>query len=132
MTEIKIDQLKKFLSAHAYATLKSEKKTELVHLTLKKSLPPASGVCGRKTSNLCCLLFLNGRGDALIESFLPLVVKFKNDPITFAYVHTEQEPQMAKQFGITGASGAVIYKPKRAKYITLQGSNSMEEFNSDI
>ena len=62
MTDIKIDQLKKFLSTFAYKSAKVEKKVELVHLDYKKSLPPMSGVCGRKTSNLCVILFLNGKG----------------------------------------------------------------------
>jgi len=67
MTEIKIDQLKKFLSSFAYAKPKAEKKAELINLTLKKSLPPTTGVCGRKSSNLCVIIFINGKGQALID-----------------------------------------------------------------
>ena len=62
MTDIKIDQLKKFLSVHAYASKKQAKKAELVKLTAKSNQPPASGVCGAKTSNLCVILFLNAGG----------------------------------------------------------------------
>jgi hypothetical protein len=62
MTDIKIDQLKKFLSSFAYAQPKTEKKAELINLTLKSTLPPSTGVCGRKSSNICVILFLNGKG----------------------------------------------------------------------
>lgn len=55
--EMKIDQLKKFLSNYAYKTTKVEKKMELYHLTKKLASGP-NGICGSKTSNLCVILFL--------------------------------------------------------------------------
>jgi hypothetical protein len=50
---------------------------------------PKSGVCGKETSNLCVLLFLNGKGEALIDYYKPLLDKFKTDPVTIAYLFTK-------------------------------------------
>lgn len=49
---------------------------------------------------------------------MPIVHSFVNDPITFTYVHSDAEPDLSKQFGINDI-GAVIYKPKRGKYIEI-------------
>ena len=62
MSELKIDQLHKFLSTHAYSKPTFEKKLELAHLNYKVASNPTSGLCGKKTSNLCVILFLNGKG----------------------------------------------------------------------
>lgn len=56
--ELKIDQLKKFLSTYAYREVKIEKKIQMHKLTYQSNKSPASGVCGKKTSNLCLILFL--------------------------------------------------------------------------
>lgn len=118
--EMKIDQLKKFLSNFAYSTPKMEKKVEFNLLTMKKAANPNTGVCGRKTSNLCVILFLKDKSmPKIIEQYFPLLDQLKSDPVTFAYVFSEDEPHMVKQFGITNNSGAVIYRPKRAKYTKL-------------
>ena len=86
MTEIKIDQLKKFLSNFAYNKPKVEKKIELTELTYKKAQSATTGVCGRKTSNICVILFFNGKGQGLLDQYVPLVEQFKNDPITWTYI----------------------------------------------
>mmetsp|Transcript_780 Transcript_780/g.1389 ORF Transcript_780/g.1389 Transcript_780/m.1389 type:complete len:380 (+) Transcript_780:703-1842(+) len=118
-SEMKIDQLKKFLSTFAYSTQKVEKKVELHHLKMKLTQNKNSGVCGRKTSNLCLILFLKGKGQGLLDLYMPLLDIFKNDPVTLTYVHASEEPYMRDQFGIQNGLGAVIYKPKRAKYLRL-------------
>ena len=58
MKEIKIDQLKKFLSTYAFRQAKKEKTQELTKLANKGN----NGVCGKKSSNLCLILFLKGKG----------------------------------------------------------------------
>jgi len=63
MTEMKIDQLKKFLSTYAFQQPKKEKTQELTKLVSKGN----NGVCGKKSSNLCLILFLKGKGEALFE-----------------------------------------------------------------
>ena len=104
------------MNKFAYEPKKAEKKAELVQLTLSKAKSPNTGVCGRKTANLCVILFLNGKGQALLDQYKPLTEQFLNDPVTFTYVYSNEEPHMTKQFEIQNNVGAVIYKPKRAKY----------------
>ena len=51
--EIKIDQLKKHLANYAYQqTTKVDKKLELVKFS--------TNICGKKASNLCVIIFING------------------------------------------------------------------------
>ena len=114
--EMKIDQIKKFLSNIAYRTIKKEKVQELHHLTYKKAKSATTGVCGRKTSNICFIIFTNS---GIIDQYKPLLETFISDPVTITYVLTKEEPYMAEQFGIVG-EGVVAYKPKRAKYVKAQ------------
>jgi hypothetical protein len=89
--------MKKFLSTFAYAKPKVEKKVQSLELlTAQNSQNPSSGLCGAKTSNLCLILFLNGKGEALIEQYKPLAEQFVNDPVSLTYVYTKDEPGLAK------------------------------------
>ena len=115
--EMKIDQLKKFLSTYAYREVKVEKKIQMHHLTYQSNKSPTSGICGKKTSNLCLIKFLKVKGSEV--NYSVLLEQFKNDPITIAFVYSDDEPELLKQFGIDEDYGAVIYKPKRSKYIKL-------------
>lgn len=59
LAEMKIDQIKKFLSKYAYKeTKKEEKVLELHHLTKSKAQNPNTGICGRKTSSICLIIFV--------------------------------------------------------------------------
>lgn len=93
--EANIDQLKKFLSNYAYAD-KKEKVMELNHLKLKNSQSPNTGVCGRKTANLCLIMFFKGQGQGLIDQYKGLLEHFKNDPVTLSFVFSKDEPHMLK------------------------------------
>ena len=62
----------------------------------------------------------------MTDQYIPVVEQFKNDPVTFTYVQTKDVPFTAKQFGINGNVGAVICKPKRAKYVKLEGVESSQ------
>lgn len=85
LAEMKIDQIKKFLSKYAYKESKKEEKVlELHHLTKKKAQNANTGICGRKTSNICLIIFLKTQEET--AKFLPLVDQFKNDPVTLTYV----------------------------------------------
>lgn len=119
----KIDQLQKFLSTFSSAAPpKVEKKFE--QLTYQKAKSPNSGLCGQKTSDLCLIIFLTGKGQALVDQYLPLVEEFKTDKVSLTYVYTNEEPYICNQFGITGQAGAVLFKPKRNKYAKLEDVDS--------
>lgn len=92
--ELKIDQLKKFLSTYAYREVKVEKKIQMHKLTYQSNKSPTSGVCGKKTSNLCLILFLKAPNSE--SQYTELLEKFKNDPVTFAYVYSNEEPGLMK------------------------------------
>jgi hypothetical protein len=47
------------LTNYAYKQVKLEKKVELQQLTYKKNQNPNTGICGKKTSNLCVILFIS-------------------------------------------------------------------------
>lgn len=83
--------MKKWLSNYAYQTVKVEKKLELHKLTEKKTKSAGSGgVCQAKSSNLCLILFLKGKGDALLDMYKPLLQKFEHDPLSLTYVQTDE------------------------------------------
>lgn len=118
--EMKIDQLKKFLSAYAFNRAeKKEKVLEFHHLTLTSSQNQNTGICGRKTGNICLIVFADYNFFVNFHEYEFLVEHFKNDPVTLTYVDGEVEVQMKLQFGINNL-GAVLYKPKKAKYIALK------------
>ena len=50
------------MSTYAYKEVKVEKKIELHKLTSASNKSPTSGICGKKTSNLCLILFLKVSG----------------------------------------------------------------------
>ncbi len=56
--EFKIDLLNKFLNKYSYQDPKYEKKVELQKLTVKKY--KNQGVCGKKSSNFCFIIFAEG------------------------------------------------------------------------
>ena len=102
------------MSTYAYKEVKIEKKQELHKLNAQNNKSPTSGICGKKTSNLCLILFLKIKGSEV--QYTQLLEQFKNDPVTLTYVVMSEETDLAEQFGIEGGYGAVIYKPKRSKY----------------
>lgn len=71
-----------------------EKKLEFAQLTQKSAANPNTGLCGRKTSNLCLILFFNGEPN--VTPFIPLLDSMKNDPISFAYIKSSDEAYVAK------------------------------------
>jgi len=115
--EIKIDQLRKFLSTYAYREVKKEKTMEMHQLTYASNKAPTTGVCGQKTSNLCLILFLKVKGSE--QQYASLLARFKTDPVTIAYVYSEEEPALVLQFGIEANYGAVVYRPKRGKFMRM-------------
>jgi hypothetical protein len=44
---------------HRQTKIKLEKKVDLQELTHKKNQNPTTGLCGKKTSNICVILFLS-------------------------------------------------------------------------
>lgn len=123
--DLKIDQLKKFISNYAYQEVKIEKKINMNKLTYQSNKSPTSGVCGKKTSNLCLILFLSVKGSEV--QYTELLTQFKNDPVTVAYVYSSEEPDLLKQFGVQDNYGAVIYKPKRSKFVKMSQEKIKEK-----
>ena len=74
--EMKIDQLKKWLSNHSLQTVKVDKAVEFVEFSPEAQ---AKGVCGKKSSTLCVIVFDSQ------EAYKPLLERFKNDPVTMTY-----------------------------------------------
>jgi len=70
---------------------KKEKTQELTKLANKGN----SAVCGKKSSNLCLILFLKGKGQALFDQYTDLLPKYLNDPISFTFTSASEEPQIA-------------------------------------
>ena len=94
--EFKIDQLNKFLNKYAYSSPKVEKKLEVVELTHKKV--KNQGICGKKSSNFCIIAFVDDNQDPLVKTLESLLVQYKSDPVTFAYIKKTEEPDIHKQF----------------------------------
>ena len=126
-SELKIDQLKKFMSTYAYREVKIEKKIQMQKLNYTSNKSPASGVCGKRTSNYCLILFLKVKGSEI--QYNELLNSFKNDPVTFSYVYSDEESDLMQQFGIDLDYGAVIYKPKRAKFVKMSEQKMQENQN---
>lgn len=122
--ELNVDQLKRFLSNYASREVKIERKLQMHKLNYTSNKSPSSGVCGKKTSNICLILFLKVRGSEV--QYKDLLVTFKNDPVTFSYVYSDEEPDLMRQFGIDQDYGAVIYKPKRYKFAKMSESKMKE------
>ena len=74
-------------------------------------------------------MFLRGKGDALLDMYTPLLEKFMNDPLSLTYVQTDEEKSLAQQFNIDTSYGvgAVIYKPKKGKFVQLSMELIMEK-----
>jgi len=92
MEDFKIDQLNKFLNKYSYSAPKYEKKMEVLELNSKRYRN--SGICGKKSSNLCLLLFVDSASSPLVAAVSGLLELYKSDPITFTYVNRNEEKQM--------------------------------------
>jgi len=73
-----------------------EKEKKFQKLTYQLAKNPNSGVCGSKTSDLCLIIFLTGKGQALIDQYLPLLEHFKTDKVSISYIFTNEEPHICK------------------------------------
>lgn len=62
--QYQIDRIKKFLNKFAYSAPTFEKKLDVVALNDKLI---RSGVCSKKSSNLCFILFTKGQNDPVLE-----------------------------------------------------------------
>ena len=82
----------------------------MTHLKYKQQ-----GLCSRKSSNVCLILFDDGSRQ-LSHEVKALLDYYTNDPISFVYVDKFSESDLHKQFG-NSAYHMVAYKPKRSKYL---------------
>lgn len=91
---------------------KVEKAAEFVEFSLDAQ---NKGVCGKKSSNLCVIVFDTP------DAYKTLLERFKSDPVTLTYA---SDPSIRAMFelssdGTNAQKTAVIYKPKRSKYMQL-------------
>ena len=49
--------------------------------------------------------------------------------MTISYVYSDEEPDLLQQFGIDLDYGAVIYKPKRSKFMKMSETKMKEQQN---
>ena len=66
--------------------------------------------------------------DQLID-LKPAIERFKNDPVSFTYIKPKNEPYIHQE--VFDSSRAVLYKPKRKKFMSLPVS-TLDEFMSAI
>eukprot|EP00347_Sterkiella_histriomuscorum_P010918 403374430 len=120
--EIKIDRITKFLNNYSYKTMTVQKSLEIVELTEQKF---KQGLCKRSSSNVCILLFSDA-SKKLNEAVLPLLERYQNDKISFAYIDKTKEPEIYDLF--SGSQYQMVaYKPKRSKFIGY----SNPDYNTD-
>ena len=84
----------------------------------------AKGVCGKKSSTLCVIVF-DGP-----EAYKPLLERFKNDPVTMTYA---SQPSVREMFGLPSSGvTALIYKPKRSKFYQMTSELTIDSLASFI
>ena len=89
--EMNIDQLTKFMGNFAYSTPKKIEITDFVELTEKKMMKGgANSLCGPKSSNICVIIFTDGKDEVTVRAQLDqlkLVIEdFSQDPVSFVYI----------------------------------------------
>ena len=121
--EMNIDQLTKFLGNYAYSTPKKVEITDFIELTEKKMKGGASSLCGPKSSNICVIIFTEGEDfRAQLDELKPVIEDFRQDPVSFAYIQAKNEPYIHQE--VFASSRAVLYKPKRGRFMSLPASSS--------
>ena len=115
--EMKVDQVQKFLSAFVYSAPKKVRKLEFQHLTEKKH--KSGSLCGAKDSSICLLVFGE---ESEVNALQSLTELYENDPIHFAYIPSG-EPGRQMQQTLFEGNTAVLYKPKRQKYLPIAVSS---------
>lgn len=89
--EMNIDQLTKFMGNFAYSTPKKIEITDFVELTEKKMMKGgANSLCGPKSSNICVIIFTDGKDEVAVRTQLdqlkPVIEDFSQDPVSFVYI----------------------------------------------
>ena len=113
-----VDQISKWVSTYAYSTPKKVTPTDFQELTEKKY--KNSSLCGPKSSNICVIVFTETAPTDRKEQLDPLkevIELFENDPVDFAYLDMYKESYIHQD--VFADSKAVLYKPKRSKFMSL-------------
>lgn len=84
--ELKIDRITKFLNNYSYKSATFEKKVEIQELT--SSRLKTQGLCAKKSSNICLILFLDHNNLQALDELRSLLDFYKNDPLSFTFVNT--------------------------------------------
>jgi len=111
----------KFLGTYAYLTPKKPGTTDFAKLTEKKMKGGANSLCGPKSSNICVIVFTEGSDRSLLDELKPAIWSFEQDPVSFAYIDLTEEPYIHQT--VFASSKAVLYKPKRNKFMSLPANS---------
>lgn len=105
--------------------------TEFVQLTEKKTNKGGTNaLCGPKSSNICVIVFTEEASEKeQLASLQPAILNFLQDPVSFTYIRRTDEPYIFSS--VFEGNSAVLYKPKRNKFMSLPAS-SAEELKSTI
>ena len=78
----------------------------------------ANSLCGPKSSNVCVIVFTETDDHkSELSQLKPVIENFSSDPVSFAFIKAAQEPYIHQK--VFASSKAVLYKPKRSKYMSL-------------
>jgi len=126
--ELKVDQLTKFISSYAYQSPKKIAKVEFEELSEKKF--KNGSLCNVKKSNLCVIIFTPSDPAAskqLLDTLKPVIETYQQDPVQFTFM--QGDVGVANSTKLFNGSQAVIYKPKKAKFLsaTTSSANALSE-----
>lgn len=108
---------------YAYSTPKKVEITDFVELTEKKVKGGANALCGPKSSNICVIIFTEGSDfRSQLDELKPVIANFSQDPVSFAYIQAANEPYIHQE--VFASSKAVLYKPKRSRFMSLPASSA--------
>jgi len=123
--EMKKDPIKDFLREFAYTTNKLKRKTSSTGVL--QGLTPnvlQSGSCGANDNNLCLLAIVNKNSDYkdLLKILSNLAAKYKEDPINFFYVYSQNINYSDTFEDVDGFPKIFILKTKRGRYVEYTGA----------
>ena len=109
------------MSNYAYSTPKKPDVSDFSELTERKY--KSNELCGAKSANICVIAFVESSESKSkdLDPLKPAIGHFAEDPVSFAYVDVSKDLHIQ---GALGGSKAVLYKPKRGKYMALPSDSA--------
>ncbi len=79
---------------------------------------------------MCAIVFTEGTDyQKKLDELKPIIERMEQDPISFVFIKSEEEPYIYQT--IFGSNKAVLFKPKRNKYMPLP-IGSVDDLQSAI